>query len=431
MANEASSSSTNPNRTLCTERYELGRVLGKGNSSVVKLARNTTTGDFVAIKIFNKEQLLEGKKEAHRRIIKNAIKQEISILGMVKHPNVVRVIEVMATKKKIYIVMEHVDGELFDKINKTSLCGMKEREANKYFHQLICALDYCHSKGVTHGDIKESEPENVLVGDDGVIKLSDFGLSALPKQADVNGFLYCTYGTPKYTAPEATKFYGYEGRKADIWACGVTLFFMVAGYLPFTDADENLKRLVRKMLDPNPHTRITIDQMYQDEWFMKFYQPLRFPLESVGFDYDSLVLPAKEGETGSSSQPPATNALAMCSTYLGFNLVRNLLNKVHVKCETIFISQHPIDDIIEQIEVTAKSLGFKVRKRSFQMNITLREELARRHGHQSIVTKIYEMVPHSYMVEVRKVSGDNLKFHEFYKKVSEGHIILKAEPIET
>ncbi|XP_027915701.1 CBL-interacting serine/threonine-protein kinase 23-like [Vigna unguiculata] len=97
MANEEGSSSNNTNRTICMERYEVGKVLGKGKFSVVKLACNVVTGDKVAIKIFDKEQLLKGRSGRIKSLVKKKIKQEISIQSMVKHPNVLRVIE-----KKLY-----------------------------------------------------------------------------------------------------------------------------------------------------------------------------------------------------------------------------------------------------------------------------------------------------------------------------------------
>ncbi|KAK7368492.1 hypothetical protein VNO80_10518 [Phaseolus coccineus] len=436
-------------------RYEMGKVLGEGNCSLVRLARNLVTGDKVAIKIFDKEQLL--KKKRIKKLIKKKIKQEISIQNMVKHPNVVPVIEVMATKKNIYIVMEHLaQGELLDKISKRTLMGMSELQAKNYFHQLIRALDYCHSKGVFHRDIK---PENLLVGDDGVLKLSDFGLSE-QFPADGNRLFCVPYGTPQYTAPEVTRSYGYEGPKADIWASGVTLFFMVSGHLPFTSDNQHdlhkkicaadytlpsffskdLKRLIGRMLDANPATRITIDEIFQDEWFMSNYQPLTFPREILIFDNvsasfsgiaDSRILPVEGEGSESSAAPQAMNAFEMFSTCLGFNLIGNLFSEVHVKWEVRFISKSPILDIIGEIEYKTSRLGFEVKRRNFQMSITHKEELARRRGHLSIVIKIYEMVPSFYMVEVRNASGDNLQFHEFCKQVFAElqNILWKVEPL--
>ncbi|TKY59830.1 CBL-interacting serine/threonine-protein kinase 23 [Spatholobus suberectus] len=406
-----SSSGSNTNRTIRVGRYELSDTLGRGNSSVVKRARHLVTGDSVAIKI----------------------KREISIMKMIRHPNVVRLIEVMATRTKIYIVLELITGgELFGKI--TSMAGMTEGQARKYFHQLICAVDYCHTRGVSHRDLK---PENLLVDTNEVLKVSDFGLSALPQQIQQDGLLHTACGTLHYTAPEVLSNIGYEGAKADIWSCGVILFFMNAGYLPFTSDNNDravlygkisradftcppffssrLRRLITRILDPNPTTRITINEIFEDEWFNKNYQPPRFSQENISFDNVSASFSetAVKSFAGPSAPgaPVAMNAFEILNTFLGFNLIGNLFNQVRVKKETRFISQSPANEIISGIEYVAETFGFNVNKRNYQ---------------------IYEMAPPFHMVEFRKAGGDTLEFHRFYKDLSAGlqDIIWKAEPID-
>jgi serine/threonine protein kinase len=102
-------------------------------------------------------------------------------MKLVKHPNIVQLLEVLASKTKIYIVLEYVTGgELFDKIVHQG--RLKEEESRRYFQQLIEAVDYCHSRGVYHRDLK---PENLLLDTGGNLKISDFGLSALPQQVRV------------------------------------------------------------------------------------------------------------------------------------------------------------------------------------------------------------------------------------------------------
>ena len=114
---------------------------------------------------------------------------------------------------------------------------MKEDVARKYFQQLISAVDFCHSRGVTHRDLK---PENLLLDENEDLKVSDFGLSALPDQRRSDGMLLTPCGTPAYVAPEVLKKKGYDGSKADIWSCGVILFALLSGYLPFQG--ENVMR---------------------------------------------------------------------------------------------------------------------------------------------------------------------------------------------
>ena len=104
----------------------------------------------------------------------------------------------------------------------------------KYFRQLVNAVDFCHSRGVYHRDIK---PENLLLDENENLKVSDFGLSALAESRRKDGLLHTICGTPAYVAPEVIKRKGYDGEKADVWSCGVILYVLMAGYLPFEEAD--------------------------------------------------------------------------------------------------------------------------------------------------------------------------------------------------
>lgn len=257
------------------QRYELGKLLGQGNFAKVYHGRNIETGVSVAVKIIDKEKVLKVG-------MMNQIKREISVMRLVKHPNVVQLYEVMASKTKIYFVLEYVKGgELFNKVAKGKL---KEDAARNYFQQLITAIDFCHSRGVYHRDLK---PENLLVDDEGNLKVSDFGLSALVETKRQDGLLHTACGTPAYIAPEVIHQKGYDGAKADIWSSGVVLFVLLAGFLPFRDSNlmemyrkiaraeikypnwfpTEARRLVSKILDPNPETRISIAKIMENSWF--------------------------------------------------------------------------------------------------------------------------------------------------------------------
>merc|ERR1712137_48492 len=215
------------------QKYEMGKLLGQGTFGRVHHARDLRTGMNVAIKIIDKEKVFKvGMIEQ--------IKREISVMRLIRHPNVVELYEVMATKTKIYFAMEYIKGgELFNKVAKGKL---KEDVARKYFQQLVSAVDYCHSRGVCHRDLK---PENLLLDENGNLKVSDFGLSALWDSRRQDGLLHTTCGTPAYVAPEIINKKGYDGEKADIWSCGVILFVLLAGYLPFQDS--NLMEMYRKI----------------------------------------------------------------------------------------------------------------------------------------------------------------------------------------
>ncbi|KAK8967900.1 CBL-interacting protein kinase 23 [Platanthera guangdongensis] len=414
-------------------RYELGRMLGEGSFAKVKLARNLETGEYVAIKILDKEKLLR-----HKMI--GQIKREISTMKLIKHPNVIRLYEVMASKIKIYIVLEFVTGgELFDKI--ATLGKMKEEDARKYFQQLINAVDYCHSRGVYHRDLK---PENLLLDSSGFLKISDFGLSALAQQVRNDGLLHTTCGTPNYVAPEVINNKGYDGAKADLWSCGVILFVLMAGYLPFEDENlmslyqkifkadfscpswfsSSVKKLIKRILDPNPQTRITIEEVKESEWFKKGYWPPSFEAEDVNLD-DVNAIFNESGETLNlvveqrEEKPALMNAFELISTSQGLNL-GTLFEKqmVNVKKETRFASNAPAAEILSKIEVAAKSLGFNIEKHKYKLR--LEGGKCGRKGPLAIATEVFEVAPSLNMVELRKASGDTLEFNKFYNNISVG-----------
>ncbi|XP_026405582.1 CBL-interacting serine/threonine-protein kinase 23-like isoform X1 [Papaver somniferum] len=426
-------------------KYDLGRTLGEGTFAKVKFARNCETGENFAIKILDKDKLLK-----HKMI--DQIKREISTMKLIRHPNVIRMYEVMASKSKIYIVLELVTGgELFDKI--TSRGRLKEDEARKYFQQLINAVDYCHSRGVFHRDLK---PENLLLDASGGLKVSDFGLSALPQQVREDGLLHTTCGTPNYVAPEVVNSKGYDGAKADLWSCGVILFVLMAGYLPFEEANimelykkifkadftcppwfsTSAKKLIKKILDPNPLTRISISEVIENEWFKKEYKPPIFEAEDVALvDVDALF--SETGEPGNlvverrEERPVTMNAFELISRPQGLNLGTLFEKQMGlVKRETSFTSKCSANGIMSKIEEAAMPLGFNVTKNNYKMK--LQGEKTGRKGHLSIATEVLEVAPSLYMVELRKAGGDTLEFHKFYNNISTGlkDIVWKAGGIE-
>ncbi|KAF3321286.1 CBL-interacting protein kinase 9-like isoform X1 [Carex littledalei] len=423
--------------------YELGKTVGEGSFAKVKFAKNVQTGDCFAIKILDKNQVLQHK------MVEN-IKREISTMKLIKHPNVVQLHEVLASKTKIYIVLDYVDGgELFDKIVEQG--RLKEDDARRYFHQLINAVDYCHSRGVYHRDLK---PENLLLDSYGVLKVSDFGLSAFAPQVQ-NGMLHTACGTPNYVAPEVLTGKGYDGTASDIWSCGVILFVLMAGYLPFDEANlmqlykkifkasysfpewfsSGAKKLIKRILDPNPITRITIEQILEDAWFKKDYRSPCFEQDhDVSLDDVDAVFNDSEEHlvTERKEKPQSLNAFALISRSQGFNL-GSLFEKENmgttIRRETTFTSQRPANEIMSRIEETAKPLGFNVRKHNYKMK--LQGDKSGRKGHLSVATEVFEVAPSLHMVELRKTGGDTLEFHKFYKSFQTGlkDIVWKAEPI--
>ncbi|RHY30428.1 hypothetical protein DYB32_006933 [Aphanomyces invadans] len=247
-------------------KYEIGKTLGEGTFGkyvyvsmiAVKYAVNTETDERVAIKVLDKDKIQKQNMGAQ-------IKKEISIMKMVRNRHVVVLKEVLASRTKIFIVLELITGgELFDKI--VSEGRFNEETARFYFRQLVNGVEYCHSQGVCHRDLKPGMHlfhhvwkdiscvvvENLLLDENGDLKISDFGLSALyegggPDGADGSraSLLHTTCGTPNYVAPEVLADKGYDGRAADVWSIGVILYVLLAGFLPFDEP--TMSALFRKI----------------------------------------------------------------------------------------------------------------------------------------------------------------------------------------
>ncbi|KAG1338969.1 CBL-interacting serine/threonine-protein kinase 14 [Cocos nucifera] len=258
-------------------RFELVRLLGFGASARVYLARDLRSGHSVALKAIPKGRVAKNS-------LSHNVVREIAIMRRLRHPHILRLLEVLASRSKIYFVLELArGGELFAQVARGRL---PEDISRRYFRQLLSAVGYCHSRGVFHRDLK---PENLLLDDAGNLKVSDFGLSAVPEQIRGDGLLHTLCGTPAYVAPEILDRKGYDGAKVDVWSCGVILYVLNAGYLPFNDPNlmamyrkiyrgeyrcpkwtsPELRRLIGRLLDPNPERRITVDGILRDPWFKK------------------------------------------------------------------------------------------------------------------------------------------------------------------
>ncbi|XP_078428010.1 protein kinase superfamily protein isoform X2 [Wolffia australiana] len=412
-------------------KYELGRTIGEGTFAKVKFARDVQTGESVAMKVLDRSTIL-------RRGLVDQIKREISVMKIVRHPYIVRLIEVLASRTKIYIVLEFVSGgELFDKI--VHLGKLNENVSRRYFQQLIDAVDYCHCKGVFHRDLK---PENLLLDTVGNLKVSDFGLSALPQQGV--GILHTTCGTPNYVAPEVLGHEGYDGSAVDIWSCGVILFVLMAGYLPFDEHDlPSLLRktkaaefscplwfsleagsLIRRILDPNPKTRIRMGEIKTDPWFRKDYIPVsQCEEEDVNLEKACTVFDdieekfIYEQDKGSVGGPLIMNAFEMITLSKGLDLSALFDRRQDcIKRQTRFVSCKPASIITSSIKVVAESMGMKVHSRNFKMRLE-GVSSSNKMSMLAVVLEVYQVAPSLYMVDVRKVSGDMLKYHRFYKEL--------------
>ncbi|CCW63022.1 unnamed protein product [Phytomonas sp. EM1] len=257
--------------------YKIGSLLGTGNFSKVRKATDSQ-GRLWAIKIINKSRLKMENME-------DQMLREVAIMRNMRHRNIVKLKDVLQSNNHYFIVLEHVSGgELFDKI--VAAKRFDEPTARKYFHQLIAGMYYCHSYGFAHRDLK---PENLLLGENDTLKISDFGLSNL--QQDV--LLQTVCGTPNYVAPEVLMERGYNGLSADIWSCGVILYVMLAGRLPFESKNMNsllakiehgeyqvikhisneARDLIARMMMVDPRKRISIEDVIKHPWFQVDWNP--------------------------------------------------------------------------------------------------------------------------------------------------------------
>ena len=400
------------NSTLLHGKYELGRLLGHGTFAKVYHARNLQSGKSVAMKVVSKEKVIQvGMMEQ--------IKREISVMKMVQHPNIVELHEVMASKSKIYFAMELVrGGELFSRIAKGRL---REDVARVYFQQLISAIDFCHSRGVYHRDLK---PENLLLDEEGNLKVTDFGLSAFTEHLKQDGLLHTTCGTPAYVAPEVIGKKGYDGAKADLWSCGVILYVLLAGFLPFQDDNivamyrkiyrgdfkcppwfsSEARRLITKLLDPNPMTRITIAKIMDSSWFKKSAPKSILTKEEQEYQ-ESEKSPFKQSET--------LNAFHIISLSEGLNLSPMFEEKKKEEKEELrFVTTRPASSVISTLEeVAAKSGNFSVKKSESRVRIQGNE--CGRKGKLAIAAEIFAVTPSFLVVEVKKINGDTLEYNQF------------------
>nr|ACJ84672.1 unknown [Medicago truncatula]AFK33832.1 unknown [Medicago truncatula] len=366
----------NPNShsALLDGKYELGRVLGHGTFAKVYHAKNLNTGKNVAMKVVGKEKVIKvGMIEQ--------IKREISVMKMVKHPNIVQLHEVMASKSKIYIAMELVrGGELFNKIVKGRL---KEDVVRVYFQQLISAVDFCHSRGVYHRDLK---PENLLLDEDGNLKVSDFGLCTFSEHLRQDGLLHTTCGTPAYVSPEVIAKKGYDGAKADIWSCGVILYVLLAGFLPFQD--DNLVAMYKK---PVPKSIAMRKKEKEEE-------------EDKVFEF-------MECEKSSTTM----NAFHIISLSEGFDLSPLFEEKKREEREEMrFATGGTPSRVISKLEQVAKAVKFDVK--SSDTKVRLQGQERGRKGKLAIAADIYAVTPSFLVVEVKKDKGDTLEYNQFCSK---------------
>ncbi|KAE8712679.1 CBL-interacting serine/threonine-protein kinase 10 [Hibiscus syriacus] len=322
------------------------------------LCEEYTNQPDAAIKVIDKEKVTKVG-------MINQIKREISVMRIARHPNTVQL------------------------------------------YELIKAVDFCHSKGAYHRDIK---PENLLLDENENLKVSDFGLMISRK--------------------------GYDGVAADIWYCGVVLYVLLEGYLPFHDSNlmemyrkigkadirypswfpPEARRLVSKMLDPNPTSRISMSRIRGSVWFKKGLiaelKKLRMENEQASQYSENSNDNAETKQD--SVQLPNLNAFDIISLSDGFDL-SGLFEGISEKSEIRFSSRQPASVIISKLEEAARLLKLKVKKKD--AGVWKLERLKEgRKGILSIDAEIFEVTPTFHLVEIKKSNGDTLEYQKMVKE---------------
>ncbi|KAI2852789.1 hypothetical protein CBS147321_4246 [Aspergillus niger] len=277
--------------------WQLGKTLGTGVSGRVRLAKHSVTGQLAAIKIVSKKSaaitqsasIAGMDKRANRmggigpRQIPSGLEREVVIMKLIEHPNVINLYDVWENRGELYLVLEFVEGgELFDYVSENA--PLREEEAVRIFCQIIAGLGYCHRFNICHRDLK---PENILLDGQGNVKLADFGMAALQPS---HRWLDTSCGSPHYAAPEIVGGKRYLGDKADIWSCGIILYALLTGFLPFDGDDThrtlelvrrgefkippNISReaadLIIRILEKNPDHRISMSEIWRHPLIRKY-----------------------------------------------------------------------------------------------------------------------------------------------------------------
>ena len=276
-----------PSSGIRIGHYILTKTLGTGTFGKVKLAHHQITGHKVAVKILNRRKIKSLD-------VVSKIRREIQNLKLVRHPHIIKLYQVISSATEFYMVMEYVPGgELFEYIVKKG--KLDEIEAKKIFQQLVSGIDYCHRHNVVHRDLK---PENLLLDHNKNVRIADFGLSNMMSDGE---FLRTSCGSPNYAAPEVISGKLYAGPEIDIWSCGVILYALVCGVLPFDDesvpnlfrkirsgkyyepehVSQGCRELIARMLEVDQVKRITIEEIKRHAWFKQDLPKYLFPDELI------------------------------------------------------------------------------------------------------------------------------------------------------
>ncbi|KAJ1306790.1 hypothetical protein OPQ81_007776 [Rhizoctonia solani] len=293
--------------------WKLGKVIGSGSSGTVRIATHDVSGQTAAIKIMSTEAVVNSRMsvaaepEQAERII-HSIEREIVVMKLIEHPNVLSLLDVWEARGLLFVVMEYIDGgELFDYIIEKGRLPVPE--ALHYFQQVMYAVSYCHQFRIAHRDLK---PENILMDKNKNIKIADFGMAAfIPRDS----LLYTSCGSPHYASPEVVSGLAYNGAVSDVWSCGVILYALLSGRLPFDDEDIRdllgkvregkytiptdipwpAQNLIRRMMEKDVDRRIEVAEVLNHPFFRSI-PPRTTPVLAPSFTHLASIIPKGLGK---------------------------------------------------------------------------------------------------------------------------------------
>ena len=354
-----SNSKNNENNSRSVCEFVLGEKLGEGTFGVVRMAINRQTGEKVAIKILEKSKLTNYKD-------KNRLDREINILNKIHHPNIVKLFCTIETDRQIFIIMEYIKGnELFQYILVRK--KLEEEEAFYFFIQIINCIDYLHKVKIAHRDLKA---ENIIIEQGKKeIKLIDFGLSNIYEDGEL---LSTACGSPFYAAPEMLEGKSYKGSTVDIWSAGIVLFYMLCGYFPFEDSNndklykkickgkfeipkflsKNAKDLINKILVVNIQRRINIKDIKKHPWVLNYLEKDKSYgniFKHIGLNTNKYIIPIDE------------------------DIVDEISTKYNI--DKIQIRENILFDIISDVSTLYKLILYKKCKENIKSVADLKSEL--------------------------------------------------------
>ena len=461
---------------LLDGKYELLKTIGDGFTSKVKLAKEIETGKFFAVKILKSKSKINPNEKVFN--------SEIEILKKINHPNIICIKD--GSKKLIkkpnhtqklvsFIVLELADnGELFDYMSLP-----KKRFGEDYgrylFKELINGIEACHLAGVAHRDLKT---ENIMLSNDWDLKIADFGFATFLEGKDKSGKLNTYLGTRAYAAPEILARNSYFGSCTDIFSCGIILFALVTGSLPFEQAIEydynyknfvsydyesfwkkieaklgnvtnDFKSLVTLLLSYNPSQRPTICEIKNHPWYLSKC----VTKEQMNEEFERrkiIVNQQRKLEVENKKilkKEIQTNRVIKTGIYKGLNsdidfndilelsLNRNIDYYVDNKNPyTLVTNVSDADDLFIAIylyftENYDKKITIKVSPLAFSLELSYKfdDETLKKINYlevENLKLKVFikKMDNDNLIIEFRKLQGEKLDFYDLYYKFSNSNL---------